>query len=99
MTFLVQDGSVWIAGAKPVRLSDAAVDQLLDCFEQESAVEVFNDLYEAQREAMGEDFIPRCTHLRLVSNNTAKDVVRHQLRASCADIESAIAQQQLEQPL
>lgn len=73
--FIPLGGHVWMTGKHtPWRMSDIAVDTMLDLFEREGETTRFNDLYEAQKAAMGEDFIPRVTSLRkapvLVVNNT-----------------------------
>lgn len=82
-------------GAREVRLSEAAVDQLLDIFEAEGAAEIFNDLYTAAQQAYGTNFIPRTSCLRLVVNNDPQAVLRAQLVASL-EIEEAIAAQAME---
>lgn len=94
--FIAQRGAVWMLGGKPWRMSEAAVDSLLDTFELEGEAERFNALYTAAQQAYGADFIPRACCLRLVSDNTAQDVVRNMLSASVEDL---LAAQQMEQPL
>lgn len=68
--FTVQDNAVWMTGAhKPWRMSDGAVETMLDLFEDAGEAALFNELYAAQQRAMGDLFIPRATSfpkLRLV---------------------------------
>ena len=74
-------------------LDEDQCNALLDVWEASEAQHTFNDLYRACQVA---GFIPRVSCLRLVSNNTPKDVVRHMLEAS-RDLEAALASQAMEQ--
>lgn len=96
--FIAQSGAVWMLGGKPWRMSEAAVDTLLDTFELEGEAERFNALYTAAQAAYGADFIPRTTSLRLAVNNSPRDVLRHMLSAS-VELEAAIAAKSMEQTL
>jgi hypothetical protein len=88
--FIVQDDAVWMVGAhKPWRMSDHAVDTMLDLLEDAGAGDLFNRLYEAQRKAMGPLHTPRVTSLRglsLVVDNAPRVIVRQMLSASVAEI-------------
>lgn len=98
LTFFVEGSQVWMRdGPRDVRLTDAQVDQLLDIFEEADATSAFLSLYDVQRKALGEDFIPR-SHLRLVSDNTAQETVRQMLIAS-VEIEASIVSKSMEQGL
>jgi hypothetical protein len=86
LRFFAENGKVWMTdGPRDVRLTDAQVDQLLDIFEEADATGIFLRLYDVQRAALGEDFIPR-SHLRLVSSNSPQDCVRHMLSASVEEM-------------
>jgi flagellar motor component MotA len=86
LRFFAENGKVWMAdGPRDVRLTDAQVDHLLDIFEECDATGIFLRLYDVQRKALGEDFIPR-SHLRLVSDNTAQQTVRSMLEASVEEL-------------
>ncbi len=89
--FIAQQGAVWMLGGKPWRMSEAAVDTLLDTFELEGEAERFNALYTAAQEAYGEDFIPRACSLRLVVNNP----VRNMLSASVEELLAAQARPEI----
>jgi hypothetical protein len=79
--FTVTNGSVWMVGNhKPCRLTDSMVDRLLDFYEDAGCVELFNALYEAQREAMGDLFIERVSVLE--RKQDAHRVLMAQLRGS-----------------
>lgn len=93
--FIAQQGAVWMLGGKPWRMSETAVDSMLDLFEGEGEAQRFNDLYSAAQAAYGSDFIPRTTSLRLVSSNTPQQIVWHMLSAS-VELEAAIAAKSME---
>ena len=100
--FLAQHGAVVMIGQHaPWRMSEVAVDSMLDLLELEGHAELFNDLWQAAKQAYGEDMTPRVTSIRglsLVVNNTAQDCVRHMLSAS-VELEAAIAAKAMEQTL
>jgi len=95
LTFRAYAGEVLMRDGtrREVTLTEDQCAVLLDCWQASEAVETFNELYEASREA---GHIPRMSCLRLVVSNTPQGVVRDMLAASCADIEAAMAAQQLE---
>jgi hypothetical protein len=79
--FVALGDAVWMIGRHaPWRMSDHAVDVMLDLFEDAGEHSRFNDLYEAQKAAMGDLHIPRVTSIRrspvLVVDN-APDVAAH----------------------
>lgn len=59
MKFAAEHGAVvWLTGRGTIRLSPASVDQLLDIFEREGAVELFNDLWQARADGAVAPLIP-----------------------------------------
>lgn len=49
MKFAAEHGAVvWLTGRGTIRLSEASADQLLDLFEREGAIELFNELWQAR---------------------------------------------------
>lgn len=97
LTFRAHAGQVLMRDGphRETVLDEDQCNTLLDVWEASEAQHTFNDLYAACQKA---GFIARCTHLRLVSDNTAQDALWHMLAASCAaiELEAAIAAQAME---
>lgn len=88
--FVPINNAVWLVGPHaPWRMSDAAVDIMLDLFEREGEAFLFNELYEAQRKALGSDFIPRVVSFRVGKTEWP----------AVPDVETALFNQQLERTL
>jgi hypothetical protein len=89
LTFAARAGYVWLVTERHEhRLTDGQTDRFLDLLEECGAAEDFNRLYQVQKQALGEDFIPRVSPLiglRLVTENPAREVVGAML-AACPEV-------------
>lgn len=97
LTFRGVPGTVYMRdGAyREITLTEAQCDVLLDTWQAADAESTFNELYEACKDAGFDPCSYGFKRLRLVSNNTAQDVVRNMLRAS-VELEASIVSKSME---
>lgn len=88
-TVFMRDGAF-----REVELNQDQCESLLDIWQQAEALETFNDLFDACKDAGFSPSTYGFKHLRLVADNTPTEIVRHMLSAS---VDELLATRQLEQ--